>query len=211
MLDGARQVEVAVNGIGERAGNCSLEEMAMIVSTRGEATGLPHGLNVKEIARTSRLVSMLTGYPVQPNKAVVGANAFAHESGHPPARRAHEPRDLRDHGPDEVGYEGSKIVLGKHSGRHAFADALAKLGLQLEPEALNRAFARFKELADRKMALTDADLEAIVSEELGAAETRRVHAGVAGGRRRDAPVPDRDRPAVARRRGSSRTPRWATG
>jgi 2-isopropylmalate synthase len=170
VANGARQVEVAVNGIGERAGNCSLEEMAMILSTRGSALGLGHRLNVKEIARTSRLVSLLTGYPVQPNKAVVGANAFAHESGiHQHGvlmnRATYEIMD-----PVELGYEGSKIVLGKHSGRHAFADAVAKLGLQLSADALNRAFARFKDLADRKMALTDADLEAIVSEELGVTE-----------------------------------------
>ena len=184
VMNGARQVEVAVNGIGERAGNCSLEEMAMIVSTRGQALELRHRLNVKEIARTSRLVSMVTGYPVQPNKAVVGANAFAHESGiHQHGvlmnRATYEIMD-----PVEVGFEGSKIVLGKHSGRHAFADAVAKLGLQLEPEALNRAFVRFKELADRKMALTDADLEAIVSEELGSAESDAftlISLAVAGG------------------------------
>src|SRR5437870_3331519 len=164
---GARQVEVAVNGIGERAGNCSLEEIGMIVRTRGQALGLSHGLRLREIARTSRLVSMLTGYPVQPNKAVVGANAFAHESGiHQHGvlmnRATYEIMD-----PVEIGLDGNRIVLGKHSGRHAFADAVAKLGLQLSADALNRAFARFKDLADRKMALTDADLEAIVSEELG--------------------------------------------
>jgi 2-isopropylmalate synthase len=170
VLNGARQVEVAVNGIGERAGNCSLEEMAMILSTRGTTLGLSHRLDIKEIARTSRLVSLLTGYPVQPNKSVVGANAFAHESGiHQHGvlmnRATYEIMD-----PVEVGYEGSKIVLGKHSGRHAFADAVAKLGRQLDPEALNRAFARFKDLADRKVTVTDADLEAIVAEELGVAE-----------------------------------------
>jgi 2-isopropylmalate synthase len=170
VLNGARQVEVAVNGIGERAGNCSLEEVAMILSTRGSTLGLGHRLEIKEIARTSRLVSLLTGYPVQPNKSVVGANAFAHESGiHQHGvlmnRATYEIMD-----PVEVGYDGSKIVLGKHSGRHAFADAVAKLGRQLEPEALNRAFARFKDLADRKVTVTDADLEAIVAEELGVSE-----------------------------------------
>jgi 2-isopropylmalate synthase len=167
---GARQVEVAVNGIGERAGNCSLEEVAMIVSTRGPALGLTHNLTLKEIARTSRLVSLLTGYVVQPNKAVVGANAFAHESGiHQHGvlmnRATYEIMD-----PAEIGLEGSTIVLGKHSGRHAFADALAKLGLELDKEALDRAFTRFKDLADRKIQLTDADLEAIVAEELGATD-----------------------------------------
>jgi len=168
--NGARQVEVAINGIGERAGNCSLEEMVMILATRGQSLDLRHNVNLKEIARTSRLVSMLTGYPVQPNKAVVGANAFAHESGiHQHGVLSNrETYEIMD--PTEIGFEGSKIVLGKHSGRHAFADAMSKLGLQLEPEALNRAFARFKELADRKITLTDADLEAIVAEELGALE-----------------------------------------
>ncbi|HWO71602.1 MAG TPA: 2-isopropylmalate synthase [Actinomycetota bacterium] len=170
IVNGARQVEVAVNGIGERAGNCSLEEVAMIVRTRGQALGVRHGLNLREIMRTSRLVSMLTGYPVQPNKAVVGSSAFAHESGiHQHGvlsnRATYEIMD-----PLEIGLEGNRLVLGKHSGRHAFADALAKLGYQLEREHLDRAFARFKELADRKIQLTDQDLEAIVSEELGTSE-----------------------------------------
>jgi 2-isopropylmalate synthase len=170
IVNGARQVEVAVNGIGERAGNCSLEEVAMIVRTRGQALGVRHGLNLREIVRTSRLVSMLTGYPVQPNKAVVGSSAFAHESGiHQHGvlsnRATYEIMD-----PLEIGLEGNRLVLGKHSGRHAFADALAKLGYELEREHLDRAFARFKELADRKIQLTEQDLEAIVSEEIGTSE-----------------------------------------
>jgi 2-isopropylmalate synthase len=168
--NGARQVEVAVNGIGERAGNCSLEEIAMIVRTRGQALGVSHGLQIREIIRTSRLVSSLTGYGVQPNKAVVGSSAFAHESGiHQHGvlsnRATYEIMD-----PLEVGLEGNRLVLGKHSGRHAFVDALAKIGLELDPEHVNRAFARFKELADRKIQLTDQDLQAIVSEELGTAK-----------------------------------------
>ena len=167
---GAGQVEVAVNGIGERAGNCSLEEIAMIVRTRSQALGVTHGLNTKEITRTSRLVSMTTGYSVQPNKAVVGSSAFAHESGiHQHGvlsnRATYEIMD-----PVAIGLEGNRIVLGKHSGRHAFADALAKIGIELDHEHLDRAFARFKDLADRKIQLTDQDLEAIVSEELGAAD-----------------------------------------
>jgi 2-isopropylmalate synthase len=167
IVNGARQVEVAVNGIGERAGNCSLEEIAMIVRTRGQALDVGHGLSVKEITRTSRLVSSLTGYSVQPNKAVVGASAFAHESGiHQHGvlsnRATYEIMD-----PLEIGLEGNRLVLGKHSGRHAFADALEKLGIQLDGERLNRAFARFKELADRKIQLNDQDLQAIVAEELG--------------------------------------------
>jgi 2-isopropylmalate synthase len=168
IVNGARQIEVAVNGIGERAGNCSLEEIAMIVRTRGQALGAGHQLNVKEIMRTSRLVSSLTGYSVQPNKAVVGASAFAHESGihqHGVLSNA-ATYEIMD--PLEIGLEGNRLVLGKHSGRHAFGDALEKLGMTLEGERLNRAFARFKELADRKIQLTEQDLEAIVAEELGA-------------------------------------------
>jgi 2-isopropylmalate synthase len=167
IVNGARQIEVAVNGIGERAGNCSLEEVSMIVRTRGQTLGVHHGLNLKEIMRTSRMVSMLTGYPVQPNKAVVGSSAFAHESGiHQHGvlmnRATYEIMD-----PLEIGLEGNRLVLGKHSGRHAFADALQKMGYELSKEHLDRAFARFKDLADRKIQLTDQDLEAIVAEEMG--------------------------------------------
>jgi 2-isopropylmalate synthase len=165
--NGARQVEVAVNGIGERAGNCSLEEMAMILRTRREALGVRHGLHLKEIVRTSRLVSALTGYSVQPNKAVVGASAFAHESGiHQHGVLANRATyEIMD--PVEIGLEGNQIVLGKHSGRHAFADALDKVGISIDDDHMHRAFARFKELADRKIQITDQDLAAIVSEEVG--------------------------------------------
>src|SRR5437867_8957315 len=171
VANGARQVEVAVNGIGERAGNCSLEEVGMILSTRGQALGLSHGLRLREIARTSRLVSMLTGYPVQPNKAVVGANAFAHESGiHQHGvlmnRATYEIMD-----PVEIGLDGNRIVLGKHSGRHAFSEELHRLGFEREREALDRVFARFKELADRKLQLTDHDLEALAAAGLGVPES----------------------------------------
>ena len=133
--NGARQVEVAVNGIGERAGNCSLEEIAMIVRTRSEHLGVRHGLNIKEITRTSRLVSMTTGYSVQPNKAVVGTSAFAHESGiHQHGVLANRATyEIMD--PVEIGLEGNQLVLGKHSGRHAFVDALDKLGISLEDVA----------------------------------------------------------------------------
>jgi 2-isopropylmalate synthase len=170
IVNGARQVEVAVNGIGERAGNCSMEEIAMIVHTRAEALGVRHRLNLKEITRTSRLVAMTTGYSVQPNKAVVGASAFAHESGiHQHGVLANRATyEIMD--PVAIGLEGNRIVLGKHSGRHAFGDALAKIGIELDREHLDRAFARFKDLADRKIQLTDQDLQAIVSEELGATE-----------------------------------------
>ncbi len=165
---GARQVEVCVNGLGERAGNASLEEVVMAVKIRGDLfPGLETAVNTQELLRTSRMVSRLTGYPIQYNKAVVGRNAFSHESG------IHQHGVLSDRSTYEiidaasVGQLGSQIVLGKHSGRHAFSDTLKQLGMEVSGEALNSAFSRFKELADRKVEITDADLEAIVAEELG--------------------------------------------
>jgi 2-isopropylmalate synthase len=163
---GARQVEVAVNGIGERAGNCSLEEVVMALNTRRDLMWLEVGVNTREIARTSRMVSLLTGYPIQPNKAIVGANAFAHESG------IHQHGVLQDKmtyeimDAEEIGLEGGQIVLGKHSGRHAFTDQLQKMGYELDRDELQRAFVRFKELADRKIQITDKDIEAIVADEM---------------------------------------------
>jgi 2-isopropylmalate synthase len=180
---GARQVEVAVNGIGERAGNCSLEEVVMALRTHQPSLGFATGVQTREIARTSRLVSLLTGYQVQPNKAIVGANAFAHESGIHQHGVLMERTTYEHMDPVELGFEGSRIVLGKHSGRHAVADALAKLGFELDREALDRAFARFKELADRKPRITDVDLEALVAGEVLAEEDawRLVGLQVAGG------------------------------
>jgi 2-isopropylmalate synthase len=166
VLAGARQVECAVNGIGERAGNCSLEEIAMLIGVREDAHGLWTQINTREIARTSRMVSRLTGYPVQPNKAVVGRNAFAHESG------IHQDGVLKERSTyeimdaTEVGLESNSIVLGKHSGRHALKDALEQLGFKVEGQALNNAFKAFKEVADRKKQVTALDLEAIVSDEM---------------------------------------------
>jgi 2-isopropylmalate synthase len=166
LLAGARQVECAVNGIGERAGNCALEEIAMLLKVRGDAHGLHTGINTRELARTSRLVSRLTGYVVQPNKAVVGRNAFAHESG------IHQDGVLKERSTfeimdaTEVGLDSNQIVLGKHSGRHALREALEKLGFVVEGEALNKAFSRFKEIADKKKQVTALDLEAIVSDEM---------------------------------------------
>jgi 2-isopropylmalate synthase len=171
---GARQVECAVNGLGERAGNAALEEIVMAIKTRRDFfDGVETGVRTEELARTSRLVSRLTGYPVQYNKAVVGRNAFAHEAG------IHQHGVLEDRETYEiidastVGQEAAQIVLGKHSGRHAFSDTLEKMGLRLQGDALNQAFRRFKELADRKVQLTDVDLEAIVAEELGTAAVHR--------------------------------------
>jgi 2-isopropylmalate synthase len=166
VLAGARQVECAVNGIGERAGNCSLEEIAMLVKVREDVHGLSTRINTRELARTSRMVSRLTGYAIQPNKAIVGRNAFAHESGiHQDGvlkeRTTYEIMDAT-----EVGLESNSIVLGKHSGRHALRDALDQLGFKVEGNALNAAFKRFKEVADRKKQVTALDLEAIVSDEM---------------------------------------------
>ncbi|MCL4448226.1 MAG: 2-isopropylmalate synthase [Actinobacteria bacterium] len=168
VLEGAAQVEVCINGIGERAGNAALEEVVMTIKTRPDQfPNIEVGVNTSELARTSRLVSKLTGYPVQYNKAVIGRNAFAHEAG------IHQHGVLEDRSTYEiieaatVGQVGSQIVLGKHSGRHAFADTLTKLGFSISGDALNSAFTRFKELADRKVEITEADLEAIVVEELG--------------------------------------------
>jgi 2-isopropylmalate synthase len=163
---GARQVECAINGIGERAGNCSLEEIAMLIHVRADAHGYSTAINTREIARTSRLVSRLTGYAVQPNKAIVGRNAFAHESG------IHQDGVLKERSTyeimeaTEVGVESNSIVLGKHSGRHALKDALEHLGYKVEGNALNAAFKSFKEVADRKKQVTALDLEAIVSDEM---------------------------------------------
>jgi 2-isopropylmalate synthase len=167
---GARQVEVAVNGIGERAGNCSLEEVVMALRTRVSGHGPDTHIRTREIARTSRLVSMLTGYQVPPNKAIVGANAFAHEAGIHQHGVMVERTTYEIMDPKDVGLEGSKIVLGKHSGRHAFAKALEDLGFDLDKDEVDAAFARFKALADRKIRITDVDLEAIVVDELGSEE-----------------------------------------
>ncbi len=166
LLAGARQVECAVNGIGERAGNCSLEEIVMLIRTREDVHRLTTGIQTRELARTSRMVSRLTGYPVQPNKAIVGRNAFAHESGiHQDGvlkeRTTYEIMDAT-----EVGLESNSIVLGKHSGRHALRDALEQLGFKVDGNALNAAFKRFKEIADRKKQVTALDLEAIMSDEM---------------------------------------------
>ncbi len=163
---GARQVECAINGIGERAGNASLEEIVMLLRTREQALGLWTSAETTEIARTSRLVSRLTGYQVQPNKAIVGRNAFAHEAG------IHQDGVLKERLTYEimdatsVGLRSNSIVLGKHSGRHALSNALQEMGFELDGQALNTAFKRFKEIADRKKQVTAFDLEALVADEL---------------------------------------------
>jgi 2-isopropylmalate synthase len=163
---GARQVECSINGIGERAGNASLEEIVMLLDTRQADIGLHTGAVTKEIARSSRLVSRLTGYAVQPNKAIVGRNAFAHESG------IHQDGVLKERTTYEimdattVGLDANSIVLGKHSGRHALQQALSELGLDVSGQNLNTAFKRFKEIADKKKHVTAMDLEALLTDEL---------------------------------------------
>jgi len=166
LLAGARQVECAINGIGERAGNASLEEIVMLLHTRRPDIGLHTAAVTQEISRTSRLVSRLTGYAVQPNKAIVGRNAFAHESG------IHQDGVLKERTTYEimdattVGLEANSIVLGKHSGRNALQSALAELGFEVSGQALNTAFKRFKEIADKKKHVTAMDLEALLTDEL---------------------------------------------
>jgi 2-isopropylmalate synthase len=163
---GCRQIEGAINGIGERAGNASIEEVVMLLHTREPSLGLWTGAETTEIARTSRLVSRLTGYPVQPNKAIVGRNAFAHEAG------IHQDGVLKERTTYEimdattVGLRSNSIVLGKHSGRHALSKALEEMGFEVDGQALNVAFKRFKEIADRKKQVTAMDLEALVTDEL---------------------------------------------
>jgi 2-isopropylmalate synthase len=163
---GARQVECTINGIGERAGNASLEEIVMLLKTRAPRYELHTNIHTEEITRTSRLVSRLTGYVVQPNKAIVGRNAFAHEAGiHQHGVLAHR-RTYEIMDAESVGLHGSDIVLGKHSGRHALQQAFADLGFTIEGDDLRRAFGRFKELADRKGKISSLDLEALASDSL---------------------------------------------
>lgn len=162
---GARQVECTVNGIGERAGNASLEEVVMALHTRRAVFGTSSAVDTRELARTSRLVSSCTGVHVPPNKAIVGANAFAHEAG------IHQDGVLKNRltyeimSAETVGLDGNILVLGKHSGRHAFRKHLEAMGHELTDEELRHAFARFKEIADRKKLLDERDIEAIVSGE----------------------------------------------
>ncbi|MGW8269688.1 MAG: 2-isopropylmalate synthase [Burkholderiales bacterium] len=168
-IGGARQVECTINGLGERAGNTSLEEIVMAVRTRGDFFDLETGLDTTQIVPTSRLVSQITGFVVQPNKAVVGANAFAHASGiHQDgvlkARQTYEIMTAED-----VGWTTNRIVLGKLSGRSAFKQRLKEIGIELESEdAYNKAFQRFKDLADKKADIFDEDLQALVTQEAGA-------------------------------------------
>lgn len=166
IINGAGQVECTINGIGERAGNTSLEEIVMGLRTRTDFYQADTGVRTEEIAKTSRLVSKITGMVVQPNKAIVGANAFAHTSG------IHQDGLLKDKTtyeimrPDSIGLVESQMVMGKLSGRHAFRQRLEELGYKLSDDEVNHAFERFKKLADQKKEIFEEDLEVIVSEEL---------------------------------------------
>jgi 2-isopropylmalate synthase len=166
VMSGARQVECTINGLGERAGNASLEEIVMAVKTRRDIFNLESSIDTTQIVPTSKLVSTITGYPVQPNKAVVGANAFAHESGiHQDGVLKHrETYEIMR--AEDVGWGANKLTLGKLSGRNAFRSRLKELGIELDgEESLNAAFARFKTLADKKSEIFDEDLHALVSDE----------------------------------------------
>ena len=161
---GARQAEVTINGIGERAGNTSLEEVVMALHTRAERMQIGTHVRTEFIYPTSRLVSMITGIMVQPNKAIVGANAFAHEAGIHQDGVLKNPMTYEIMKPESIGLSASSLVLGKHSGRHALRTQLKELGYDLSDEELNLVFAKFKELADKKKKVVNEDLEAIVTE-----------------------------------------------
>lgn len=165
--NGARQIECTINGIGERAGNASMEEIVMAIKTRGDLFNIHTGIKTEEISSASRLVSKLTGIVVQPNKAIVGRNAFAHESG------IHQDGILKKRttyeimSPKEIGLSASSLVLGKHSGRHAFVEKVKKLGYSLNGPEIEKAFGRFKALADKKKFIYDEDLETLMEEGSG--------------------------------------------
>ena len=165
-IGGARQIECTINGLGERAGNCSLEEVVMALRTRRDYFGLQVGIETTQIVPASRMVSQTTGFVVQPNKAVVGANAFAHASGihQDGVLKARDTYEIMR--AEDVGWAANKIVLGKLSGRNAFKQRLQEIGIQMESEGeINAAFARFKDLADRKSEIFDEDIIALVSDE----------------------------------------------
>jgi 2-isopropylmalate synthase len=164
--NGARQVEVTVNGIGERAGNTSLEEVAMALHTRKAVFGLESNIVTHEIHRSSDMVSRYTGMVIQPNKAIVGGNAFAHEAGIHQDGMLKNKRTYEIMDASTIGLNTSKLVLGKHSGKHALARKLESMGYHLTPEEIKEVFQRFKDLADKKKNVSEADLEALVGDEL---------------------------------------------
>jgi len=166
ILNGAGQVECTVNGIGERAGNCSMEEVVMNLATRQDFYRATTNIRTREIIRTSRLLTRITGIRVQPNKAIVGANAFAHESGIHQDGLLKEKMTYEIIKPEDIGLKQTELVLGKHSGRHAFKVRLQELGYDLSPDEIESAFVKFKHLADQKKQIFDEDLETLVTEEV---------------------------------------------
>ncbi len=164
MKNGAVQLECTINGLGERAGNASLEEIIMGLTTRKDYYGVEHNIDTKQIYRTSKLVSNLTGVIIQPNKAIVGDNAFAHESGIHQHGVISEKTTYEIMTPESVGVSGNKMVLGKLSGKHAFEERLVELGYSLSEEKIQKAFVDFKNLADKKKIILDADIEALIGE-----------------------------------------------
>lgn len=165
VMNGARQVECTINGLGERAGNASLEEVVMAVRTRKDVFSCQTGIDTREILTCSKLVSSITGFPVQPNKAIVGANAFAHEAGIHQDGVLKHPETYEIMRAEDVGWSANRMVLGKHSGRNAFKSRLSELGSEFDSEEeLNEAFTRFKQLADKKHEIFDEDLQALISE-----------------------------------------------
>ncbi len=163
---GARQAEVTINGIGERAGNTALEEVVMALKTRRESLKLDTNVDSTQLVRVSKQVSNYTGISVQPNKAIVGANAFAHEAGIHQDGMLKNQQTYEIMRPEMVGFSKTNFVLGKHSGRHALRERLVEIGYDLDETAVNKLFERFKEMADKKQTVTDADLEALVSDEI---------------------------------------------
>jgi len=165
--NGARQIECTINGLGERAGNASQEEIVMAINTRKDRfPGLTTSIDTKEIYKTSRLVSKLTGIPVQPNKAIVGSNAFSHEAGIHQDGMLKKRTTYEIMRPEDIGIKGTRLVLGKHSGRHAFANRLSSLGYKLKEKDLKEAFHRFKVLADKKKQVFDEDIITIIQDDI---------------------------------------------
>ena len=173
VANGARQIECAVNGLGERAGNAALEEVVMALKVRKDTLPFTTGVDTTKLARASKMVSQITGFPVQYNKAIVGKNAFAHESGIHQDGMLKNTQTYEIMDPQDVGVSATELVLGKHSGRHAFRERLDHLGYSLDGDALNDAFKRFKDLADRKKEVFDDDIIALVDDQL-AAEGERI-------------------------------------
>ena len=167
VLNGAVQVECTINGLGERAGNTAMEELIMGIDTRKDFYGIGHSINTRQIYRSSKLITSLTGIKVQPNKAIVGANAFAHESGIHQHGVLSERSTYEIMRPENVGISQNRMVLGKHSGRHAFEERLKEMGYtSLTPEKIQKAFEKFKNLADKKKDILDKDIEALIEEKV---------------------------------------------